>query len=101
MQLFPRHQLGDLAKHILEAVPQNENSLPLSQWKNDKLQKAWETDFSLSQGLALLYFLSGITVTSVSVGKNPDGEMDDSKVIHPYSTGQLYKLKIYFDFFER
>ena len=91
MQLFPRHQLDDLGKHILEAVPQNENSLLLSPWKNDKLQKAWETDFSLSQGLAPLYFLSGITVTSMSVGKNPDGEMDDSKVIYTYSAVQLYQ----------
>lgn len=92
MQLFPRHQLDDLGKHILEAMPQNENSLLLSEWKNDdKLQKAWETDFSLSQGLAPLYFLSGITMTSVSVGKNPDGEMDDSKVIYPYSVVQLYQ----------
>lgn len=91
MQLFPRHQLDDLGKHILEAVPQNENSLLLSQWKNDKLQKAWETDFSLSRGLAPLYFLSGIAVTSMSVGKNPDGEMDDSKVIYTYSAVQLYQ----------
>lgn len=87
MQLFPHQQLDDLGKHILEAMPQNENSLILSEWKNDKLQKV---NFSLGQGLAPLHFLSGITGTSVSVGNNPDGEMDDSKVIYPYSAVQLY-----------
>ena len=86
MQLFPRHQLGDLGKHILEAMPENENSSLLSEWKNDKLQKAWKTDFSLGQRLAPVHFISGITVTPMSVGKNPDGEIDDSKVIYPYST---------------
>lgn len=67
-------------------MPENENCSLLSEWKNDKLQKVWKTDFSLGQGLAPVHFISGITVTPMSVGKNPDAEIGDSKVIYPYST---------------
>ena len=47
MQLFPHHQLDDQGEYVLEAMPQNENSLLLPEWENDELQKAWTTVNSL------------------------------------------------------
>lgn len=66
-------------------MPQNEYMTLLPEW-TETTEGTGNSEFSLGQGLATVRFSQEFTETQLSICKNPDEEIDESKVIYPHST---------------